>query len=405
MSVPSVEPRLRPAAASISAAAAVVGRRRPRLWIWLLGGVAVVAVVAVGYKVMGPKPPPVAAPASQAAALTVTAAPVEQGVVRRTLLVTGSLAAWDELPIGTQTSGLAIVEVLVDEGDAVKAGQLLARFDDSELKADLAAKEASLREAQATAEEALTNTRRAEELSKTGAISVRELDSRRATAATAQARVGVAEAARMQAQVRVKQTEVRAPTDGTITRRNARLGAVMSAGGTELFRLIREDRVELVADVPEMDLRDLVVGQPVSLSVDGSSEAAVGTIRLISPVVDPKTRLGTIKVDVPKSRLLRPGMFVGGRVETGTIQAPLVPAGALVYKDSKPLVFTLGEGDKVQMRAVETGPLEGGRVAILKGVATGDRVVVAGAGYLKDGDVVTVAAVPDIPVRPLPTQP
>lgn len=410
MSIQPVEPlqRVQPKSAPYPGGTQAPPRRGKAIWV--LGGVALVALLAAGVFVLKPGAPPAtpqaAAPAPASAGMTVTVAPVESREIQRTLLVTGSLAAWDELPIGSQVSGLAIVEVLADEGDAVKAGQLLARFDDSVLKADLAQKEASLREAEAVAGEAAANVRRAEELSRTGAVSARELDARRATAATAQARVGVAQANRDQALARLRQTEVRAPTDGTITRRNARLGAVMAAGGTEMFRLIREDRVELVAEVPELDLFALAVGQKVALGVDGADGPAVaGTIRLVSPTVDPKTRMGTVKVDLDKGTSLKPGMFVTGRVEVGRTQALVVPDAAVVYKDAKPLVFVRGEGDVVRMRNVETGGREGPFVAITTGVAAGESVVVAGAGYLKDGDTVAVAdRMPDVPVRPLPVQ-
>ncbi|QJE73930.1 efflux RND transporter periplasmic adaptor subunit [Aerophototrophica crusticola] len=410
MSIQPVEPlqRVQPKTAPFPGSVQAPPRRGGSAK-WVVGGVALVALAGAGVLLLKPSgtpAPQAAAPAVAQAGLTVTVAPVQEREIQRTLLVTGSLAAWDELPIGSQVSGLAIVEVLADEGDAVKAGQLLARFDDSVLKADLAQKEASLREAEAVAGEAAANVRRAEELSRTGAVSARELDARRATAATAQARVGVAQANRDQAVARLRQTEVRAPTDGTVTRRNARLGAVMAAGGTELFRMIREDRVELVAEVPELDLFGLAVGQKVTLGVDGAEgQAVVGTVRLIAPTVDPKTRMGIIKVDLEKSGALKPGMFVTGRVEVGRTKALVVPDAAVVYKDAKPLVFVRGEGDTVQMRNVETGGRDGQLIAITRGVAAGESVVVAGAGYLKDGDAVTVAdKMPDVPVKPLPVQ-
>lgn len=385
--------------------------RRPRHWLrW--GVAALVLAGAAGVAVLvlsgdgGKAPPAPPAPTGNSSGLTVTTAPVQSMVMTRRLMVTGSLAAWDELPIGTSTSGLAIVQVLVDEGDKVKAGQVLARFDDSVLRADLMQKEAALKEAEALSAEAKANVRRAEELSKSNAVSARELDSRRATAATAAARVGVAQANREQALARLQQTEIKAPADGTVSLRNARLGAVMSAGGTELFRLIRDDRIELAADVPELDLIGLAPGQKVLLSVNGSAGAPhEGKVRLVAPTVDPKTRMGTVKIDVAASPDLRPGMFVTGMVQLGSMTAPTVPENALVYKDARPLVFVLGDGNTAEMRPVETGARENGQVALLKGVTPGETVVVAGAGYLKDGDTVTVAdRMPDVPVAPLPAQ-
>lgn len=384
---------------------------------WIIGGVVLVALIGAGtwlaLKYTGQLGPAEAAAGhSGSSILTVTTTKVAEQTVSRSMLVTGSLAAWDELPIGTQTSGLAIVEVLVDEGDAVKAGQLLARFDDSVLRADLASREASLREAEALAAEADANIRRAEDLARTGAISTRDLDARRSTALTTKARVRVAEAARDQAAVRLKQTEVRSPTDGTVSLRNARLGAVMSAGGTELFRIIRDDRVELVAEVPEIDLRPMQVGQPAELSLtDSQGKPFVGTVRLISPVVDVKTRIGTVKIAVPHDPQLRPGMFVSAHVTTGTQQAPVVPEAALVYRDARTYVIvaspeTAANGHrKVEAREVDVASRADGRAAITKGLKAGEDVVLTGAGYLKDGEEVIVTAAPTGgDVKPLPVE-
>lgn len=394
------------------------GGRGPSKLKWILLGTVLVAIAGVGaYVAFKPKQAADGKPAAAAdkgekdssSILTVTTVKATSNDVPRQLLVTGSLASWDELPIGTQTSGLAITEVLVDEGDKVKAGQLLARFDDKVLRADLLSREASLREAQALATEAEANIRRAEELARTGAISTRDLDARRSAALTTKARVGVAEAARAQAVARLAQTEVRAPTDGTIAKRNARLGAVLSAGGTELFRIIRDDRVELLAEVPEIDLRQLAVGQEAELSaVDINGKPFVGTIRIISPVVDTKTRIGTVKIDVPHDPYLRPGMFLTAKVRTGTQSAPVLPEEAVVYRDARSwaVVVDAAKDDKghhtVTAREVQTGPRDGNRLAILSGVKPGEDVVLTGAGYLKTGDKVIITEAPKDKVNPLP---
>lgn len=386
--------------------------RPPSRLKWIILGTIVLAAAGIGtYLLLKPDGKPVAGAGAvdTSSILTVTTVAAQPSDIPRQLLVTGSLAAWDELPIGTQTSGLAITQVLAEEGDQVKAGQLLARFDDAVLRADLMSREASLREAQALATEADANIRRAEELARTGAISTRDLDARRSAALTTKARVGVAEAARAQAAARLAQTEVRSPADGTVSRRNARLGAVMSAGGTELFRIIRDDRVELLAEVPEIDLRQLAVGQTVELSaLDGNGKPFTGRVRIISPVVDVKTRIGTVKIEVPHDPGLRPGMFLTARVRTGMQNAPVVPEEAIVYRDAKSwaIVMDPAVDDKghhlVTAREVQTGPRADGRVSILSGVRGGEQVVLTGAGYLKTGDKVIVTDQPSDTVNPLP---
>ncbi len=366
--------------------------RRRRWWIAGLLGLAVAGGGA--YVALKPNAPaaPVAA-AKPATALTVTAAPVQNGTVPRTLMITGSLAARDELPIGTETEGLAISDVLVDIGDRVKQGQVLVRFNNSVLKAQLQQAQASLNEAEANAVEARANAKRADELVKSGWMSGQDHDNRRAIAATMEARVGVAQANVALAEAKLRQAEIRSPADGTISSRTARVGAVFSAGGAELFRLLRDDRIELVAELPEADLAMIKTGQTVNLSVDGAANglSAIGTVRVIEPTVDVKTRIGRVRIDVDKGSGLRPGMYVTGKVALAQTVAPVVPEKAVIYMDGKPALVTVDGDGKASLHQVTLGPRGAGTVAVMSGVATGDTVVVRGAGYLKEGDHVTVA--------------
>jgi len=332
--------------------------------------------------------------AGKATALTVTVAPVERGRMKRTLLVTGSLAARDELPIGTETSGLALAEILVDIGDHVRQGQLLARFDDRVLRAQLLQAEAALREAQANSAEATANARRAEELIKAGWISGKDYDNRRATQLTMQARVGVAQANLALASAKLQQAEVRAPSDGTINARGAHLGAVPTPGGGELFRLIRDDHIELVAEVPEAEIGQIRVGQNVQLTIDGGSahaDSISGRVRLVEPSVDVRTRLGRLRIEVEKGGLALPGMFVSGRVGLGDSDVLQVPEKAVVYQDGKPLLFVIDADGKADSRTVSLGARAQGRIAVLSGVGVGERVALQGAGYLKNGDRVSIS--------------
>jgi RND family efflux transporter MFP subunit len=367
--------------------------RRRRWWIAGLLGLAVAGGGA--YVALQPKTAAPPIPAKAASALTVTAAQVRNGTVPRTLMITGSLAAFDELPIGTETEGLAISEVLVDIGDHVKQGQVLARFNNSVLKAQVQQAQASLNEAEANAVEARANAKRADELVKSGWMSGQDHDNRRAVAATMEARVGVAQANLALAEAKLRQSEIHAPADGTITLRNARVGAVISAGGDPLFRMIRDDRIELVAELPEADLAQIKVGQTVNLSVDGAANglSAIGTVRVIEPTVDVKTRIGRVRIDISKGSGLRPGMYVTGKVELAQTVAPLVPEKAVIYMDGKPTLVAVDGDGKASLHPVTLGPRGTGTVAVLSGIVAGDTVVVRGAGYLKEGDHVTI--VPD----------
>jgi len=366
--------------------------RRRRWWIAGLLGLAIAGGGA--YVAMQPKKPvaPVASKVA-ASALTVTVAPVQNGSVPRTLMITGSLAAFDELPIGTETDGLAISEVLVDIGDHVKQGQVLVRFNNSVLKAQLQQSQASLNEAEANALEARNNVKRADELVKDGWMSGQDHDNRRALAGTMEARVGVAQANLALAEAKLRQAEVRAPADGTISSRTARVGAVQSAGGAELFRMIRNDRIELVAELPEADLALIKTGQSIALHVDGAADPAAtakGTVRLVEPTVDQKTRIGRVRIDVERNSNTLPGMFVSGMVTLGQTAALVVPEKSVIYQNGEPRLQVIDANGNAETRAVTLGPRDANTIAILSGVTAGERVALRGATYLKSGDHVTI---------------
>jgi RND family efflux transporter MFP subunit len=336
--------------------------------------------------------------------VTVSLVPVTKTMITRNLDVNGTVRAFDELPLSTETSGIAIKQVLVDEGDRVVAGQLLARLNDDLLAADVVQKEALLREADANAAESRANARRAEELLKSGAISQRDADNRRALAATAEARVGVARATLEQSKARLRQADIRAPADGIISTRNARVGAVPS-GGIELFRLLRDGRLELAAEVVERDLMSVKAGQAVTLTIDtpSGSRTVDGKVRLVSPVVDPKTRQGVVRIDVPNSDGLRAGMFITGRIAIGQSEALTVPEPTVVYQSAKTFVFTIDEKSIVHARQVAVGERQNGMIAITGPISENDKVVGLGGGYLKEGDkVVVVDKMPDVEIKPMP---
>ncbi len=342
-------------------------------------------------------------PASPMPSQTVTVGTVAVGAIDRTLVVDGSLAAWDELPIGNEAGGLAIVEIAVEEGDTVSKGQLLARLDDRVLRAELAQAEASIAQseagllkAEATAAAADSDAGRARALIKNGFISGQVAEQRATALATARADVNVARqnlatarALRDERAAQLAQTEIRAPTSGIVSRRTATLGNVVPVG-QQLFRLIRDSRIELRAEIPELELSSLRSGQTATVTLDGAGGAFEGRIRLVGATVDPQTRIGLVYIALPTDPALKPGMFVHGSVKTGTDSVAQVPAEAVVFKDGKPAVFVVGADDRARLRMVEAGARLDGRIEIAGGVAAGERVALAGAGYLKDNDLVRI---------------
>lgn len=370
---------------------------------WLIAGAAVAALALAGVgisRLIQHKPVAAALQPAQ----TVTVGTAIKGAMIRTLVVNGSLAAWEELPIGAETGGWAIVEVAVEEGDRVTRGQLLARLDDSVLKAEVAQADAAiaqadaqLHKAEAMAATAASDAKRAHELSRNGYMSGQMAEQRETTLATATADVNVAhqnlEAAKaMKAEraAQLAQTEIRAPTDGVIAKRMAYLGNVVEVG-QQLFHIVRDNRIELRAEVPEIDLLRLRAGQKATITVgDADARRVEGHIRLVGATVDPQTRIGIVYIALPDDPALKPGMFVRGVIETGSGDALQVPEEALVYKDGKPAVFVVGDDSRTRLRMVEIGERRGGAVEIRNGLDAGDHVALAGAGYLKDGDLVRV---------------
>ncbi len=400
--------------------------------------------------------PPVAT--SSAPSQSVTVAPVTSENVSRRLDATGSVAAFEMNPVMSQATGLQIQQVLVEEGQVVKTGQLLARLDDSVLQAQLNQAQASVAQAEArlaelragsrseeiaraketvrSAESAVTAAESDLELARTrvernkllqaeGAIARDRLDevynqerSSRSQLEQAQARlreanqqlaqlqagprrevITQAEAQLAQAQAQVESTiaqlnntRILAPVSGKIAERNARVGDVTS-GSQTLFNIIENGRLELIAKVPETQLPQIQPGQSVTITSDADSRLQLsGKVREIDPMIDEASRQAQVKIDLPTSAALKPGMFLRASITTSAAQGLTVPAKAILpQSDGSAIAYIVQPDNTVKAQSVEVGELLGdNRVEIKSGLSVGDRVVVKGAAYLKDGDKVEV---------------
>jgi RND family efflux transporter MFP subunit len=323
-------------------------------------------------------------------AMTVTTVTAQQQPIDRTVTASGTVVAWEEMPVGAEIGGLAITDVLVDEGDTVKKGDVLARLNDDVLQAQLVQQKASVEAARATLEEAQANLRRGEELLLKGHLSGQAADSRRANAKTAAAQLQQAEAARAETAARLNQTRITAPDDGYVSGRSAVIGQIVSSG-TELFRIVRDSRLELDAEIPESILPRVQAGQTVSVSAQGVPPVEA-TIRLVSPSVDPQSRLGTAHVALPPESGFRPGMFAQADITLQAVRSTVVPQAAVVYRDGKAGVFVMQQDSTVRFQPVETGERSEELVEVIDGLPSGARIVFKGAGFLEDGDLVTVAS-------------
>jgi HlyD family secretion protein len=363
-------------------------------------------------------------PAAQSGAATaqprppsVTAAKVERQEVRATILVSGNLAAREEVLVQPEVDGLSIIEVLAEEGQTVRAGQILVRLNRAALDVSLAQNgaqisrgEAAIAQARAQIVEAEANRvqsanalGRAQTLRTEGITSADIFDQRVAAARGAEARLSVARqalasaeadlaatrAARQEIELRILRSEIKAPRGGVISRRNARLGAVASMAAQDpLFRIIADSAVELEAEVPEADLPRLAVGKPAMVTPAGASAAIEGRIRLISPEVDRQTRLGRARIELPGAAVRSVGAFAKGVIEVDRRTGLTVPLSAVTWRRDEATVQVIDAG-VARIRPVKLGLSGAGRVEVTEGLREGDLVVARAGTFIRDGDAVS----------------
>lgn len=337
-----------------------------------------------------------AAPAKPA--LTVTVVSPESREVDRRLAANGSVAAWQEASLGAESGGLRLAAVKASVGDRVKRGELLAEFAAEVPLAEQAQARASLAEAEAALAEARANAARARSVDGTGALSPQQLQQYLTAETAADARVKAARAGLDAADLRVRHTRVVASDDGVISFRApvATLGAVVPQG-QELYRLIRQHRLEWRAEVPAAELTRLKVGQKVVVTPPAGGKVN-GVVRTIAPTVDSQTRNALVYVDLPASAgngadaPLKAGMFARGEFELGKGRGLTLPRQAVAMRDGFNFIFLVGADQRVTQTKVDVGYRDAERVGINTPLPADARVVASGAGFLSDGDLVQVTA-------------
>ncbi|MES2300233.1 MAG: efflux RND transporter periplasmic adaptor subunit [Pseudomonadota bacterium] len=326
---------------------------------------------------------------SRQAMQTVTAEKPLSEQWQRGFAANGSIAAWQETIVGAELGGLRLAEVKVNVGDRVARGQVLARFFSDSVAAEVEQQQAALEEARAALAEAESNAEGARTLHSSGALSAQQSTQYFTAERSAKARVQSAAARLKIEQIRLRQASVVAPDDGVISARAATVGAV-TGQGQELFRLIRNSRLEWRAEVGANELSRLQPGMKATLRATNGA-ALNGTVRAISPALDPLSRNGLVYVDLADASAVRAGMFASGEFAVGSAPAMSVPQAAVITRDGMSYVFAIGRDGKVAQTKVSTGRRSGERVE-LTGGATPDMLLVnQGAGFLADGDLVRVA--------------
>ena len=339
------------------------------------------------------KPTPVA---TVKPALTVTITRPATADLPITLSANGNIVAWQEASVGAEANGLRLTEVRVNVGDEVKQGQVLAKFATATIQADVSQARASLAEAVANAQESAANGDRARRLQPTGAISAQQINQYLTAEQAGKARVQAAHATLHAQQLRMQHTQVIAPDNGVISARMATVGAVVSTG-TELFRMIRQGRLEWRAEVMSEELGRMAPGAMASLTA-ANGRKIQGKVRMVAPTVDPQTRAALVYVDLPKDSGAKAGMFATGQFELGSSNALTVPQQAVVMRDGFTIVFGMNADRRVTQIKVATGRRLRDRVEITSGVTPDTVIVASGAGFLNDGDLDK-----DMPQSPAPT--
>lgn len=321
-------------------------------------------------------------------ALTVTAETVQTRPLDRRIEANGTVAAWRDVPVGAETGGLTAVEVTVDEGSRVREGQLLVKLNDKVLQAQVRQQRAAVSSAEAVLAQQEAALNRSEALAKQGFLAKANLDTAIANQKTAQAQLETARAALGETLTKLDQTNIRAPVSGLISARAVVKGQIVAAGA-ELLRIVRDDQLELNAQIPEADLPLVHAGAKAQVT-DEQGHKATGTVRLVAPQVDVQTRLAFARITLPVGAGFSSGQFARAEIDTGSQQVVAVPQDAIVFRDGKPNVLVIDKTNHLHQRAVQTGEHSGGYVAVTSGLQPGERVVIAGAGFLGEGDLVTV---------------
>jgi len=339
-----------------------------------------------------------AAPSRQA----VTAAVVTASVLPRAVTASGSVSAWEEVPVGAETGGLVATGVYVDEGAYVRRGQPLVQLNDALLRAQLGQQQAAVAAAEANVARDDAALARARELRERGFLSQASLDTALANQRASAANLAAARASLSEVRTRVNQATIRAPVAGMVASRNVTRGQIVQPG-TELFRLVRDGRLELDAQIPEAELPLVRAGMTAVITSEQAGRTT-GTVRIVTPEVNPQSRLGVARISLSGGGL-RPGMFARAEIDVGAQPALTVPSQAIVYREGRPGVYVIDRSDQVRFQSVVTGGRNGEALAITSGLAAGQRVVVQGSGFLGDGDLVrVVTARPAAAAAPQPAQ-
>ncbi len=322
-------------------------------------------------------------------ALTVKLTTAQTATLPAFLNLNGNVAAWQDMVVGSELSGVRLQELHAQVGDRVRKGQLLAQHNTDTIEVDIALAQAALAEAQAAQAEAARNADALRALTDIAAVSGLQQNQVLTQELMTRARAQSAKAQLDMQRLRLKQAQVLAPDDGVVTARTAVVGAVPMVG-QELFRLVRKGRLEWRGELTAQEMPLVKPGMKVMLTAPDGREL-LARVRMISPVVDTTSRTALVYADLPDAAPVNAGTYLRGRIQLAESKATLLPETAVVQRDGFRYVFVLNDDQTVRQVKVETGRRDAQRVEIRSGLPEGAQIVSTGAGFLADGDVVRVA--------------
>ena len=378
---------------------------------WLLPVLAVVLVIGVlvGKYWGGDKDASVDSPAAnkaqsanadpkessnQQAVLSVETVMPSQDSIGNTLSADGTISAKDVANVSPKVNGVAIEQVLVEEGDRVKAGQVLAIFDTDAMRQQVLQAEADVAEAEATLANATADAARVLPLIEIDAISRQEADRYRTSKLQAEAALQASKARLSTQRLSVKNANVVAPVSGVISEKMAEVGMV--AGGEPLFTIIKGGILEWRADIDPKLLGEVSVGTPVRVSLP-AGDSVMGKVNRIAPTADDNRQI-TIYASLAPNSKVRAGMYQTGEFLLGSTSAQTVPNSAIVSNDGYDyvmLVTNIKSQDgqnigRIKQQRVSLGERFGDNVALTEPLPADSRLVKQGGSFLNDGDLVRI---------------
>ncbi len=358
-------------------------------WRWGFAGAALLVLAAVAWLLMRPHAGAATPDKETAVPPLVTVVVPALSAVTSKISLTGLISARNDMPIGNEGDAGRISAVLVEPGDRVRKGQVLARLNPVTAQSQLDSAQASLDEVRANAAVAESEWARAQQGE--DIFSREENERRRTSALTAQSKVKAAEAQVRDARNKLAYTLVLAPTDGIVLTRSAEVGQIAVPGSTVLFHLARDAEIEMRGQVAEQDVPRLALGQSATVRLDGVAKSFAGTIWQIGAVIDAGTRQGTVRIALPADQNLRPGAFARADIEVGSTTGVLLPQTAVLSDERGAYVLVVGSDNKLERRGVTLGGARSEGLLVSQGLNGSERVVAIAGAFLRTGETVAIA--------------